>query len=418
MEEILSKYKDKWFTDKYWVSPYNWLPEIREQFDLPSRVYIHDATIREGQQTPGVAFKVDEQVRIAQALDELGVARIEVIPMVSKEDQEATKKIMDLRPKAKVIAFTSWNKEAIDLSIKCDVDGLLIDYVGNPWQGKVFWNMKPDDIIRRGVEAITYAKEHGMYVAALVWDDFKAPLDFLEKHYKAIVNEAHVDSVTIADTYGFSLPWTTLYLVKLLKSWVPNTPIEFHIHNDFGLATAGAIAAVCGGASIIHSTMCGIGERAGNVATEEIAIALELLLGVDTGVKLEKIYETARLVQEIAKFKVGPNKPIIGANAFRVASGWIYWMINKAEKAGTPQGMLPFLPELIGLKGLTFVISKGSGGSLIRDKIKELFGIELSDEELRKVVEEVKKEASTLKSILSEYELRGILERVLKKSIR
>ena len=411
IDDLLSKYKDKWFTDKYWTTPYNWLPEIRSQFDLPERVQIHDATIREGQQTPGVAFRKEEQVRIAQALDELGVSRIEVIPMVSEEDAEATKEIMKIRPNAMVIAFSSWQKEAIDLSIDCGVDAVLIDYVGNPWQGKTFWNLQPDDIIRRGVEAITYAKERGVYVSALIWDDFRAPLSFLEKHYKAVVKEGHLDSVTIADTWGCSLPWTTLWMIKLLRSWIPDTPIEFHIHNDFGLATAGAIAAVCGGASVIQSTMCGIGERVGNVATEEIALALEVLLGVKTGIRLEKLYETARLVQEIAKFYVGPNKPVIGGNAFRVASGWIYWMINKARRAGTPQGMFPFLPELIGRKEVEFVISKGSGGSLIRDKLQEL-GVSLSEEELKKVVSMIKKEASIMKSTLSEYEILSIVERV------
>ncbi len=414
MGDPVQEHKDKWFTDKYWVTPYNWLPEVRGQFHLPERVEIHDATIREGQQTPGVAFRKDEQLRIAEALDELGVARIEVIPMVSKEDAEAAKEIVKQRPKAKVIAFTSWQKEAIDLSLDCDVDGLLIDYIGNPWQGKAFWNMEPDEIIRKGVEAITYAKERGAFVSALVWDDFRAPMDFLEKHYKAIVNEAHVDSVTIADTYGCALPWTMYYMIRKLREWVPNTPVELHIHNDFGLATAGAVSAVCAGASVIHTTMCGIGERVGNAATEEVALALQVLLHVDAGINLERIYEVARIVQEIAKFPVGPNKPIIGENAFKVTSGWIYWMMGKAAEAGTPQGMLPFLPELIGRKGVEFVVSKGSGGSLIRDKLEEL-GVKLDKEELRKVVEEVKKEASILKSTLSEYELLDIVRRVREK---
>ncbi|MEM2154550.1 MAG: hypothetical protein QXY76_06530 [Nitrososphaeria archaeon] len=407
----LEKFKEKWRTNMYWVTPYNWLPEVRSVIKAPQRVLIHDATIREGQQTPGVALTVEEQVRIAKALDELGVDRIEVIPMMSEDDEEATRRILKLGLNAKIIPFVSWDKRAIDQALSLGVDSVLIDFVGNSWQGKVFWNMSPEEITRKGLEAVSYAKAHGLYVVGLIWDDFKAPLDFIKRHLTTMVKEGHIDSISIADTYGQSLPWATYYIASIILDWIKPATLEFHVHNDFGLATAEALAAVAAGASAVHTTVAGVGERAGNVSTEEMALTLELLMGVKTGIKLEKIFDVARKVQEIAKFKVGPNKPIIGDNAFRFSSGWIYWMLSKAEAAGEVEGMLPFKPELIG-RSREYVISKGSGGSLILAKLEKL-GINVPKEKVEEIVREVKKEAAIMKCALTDKDLVEVAKRVL-----
>jgi isopropylmalate/homocitrate/citramalate synthase len=407
----LDKAKDKWHTNMYWVTPYNWLTEVRKIIKAPKRVIIHDATIREGQQTPGVALTVEEQVRIAKALDELGVDRIEVIPMMSEDDEEATKRILKLGLNARTIPFVSWDKKVIDQAIGLGVDSVLIDFVGNSWQGRVFWNMSPEEITKKGLEAVSYAKAHGLYTVGLIWDDFKAPLDFVKTHLTTMVKEGHIDSIAIADTYGQSLPWATYYIANMILEWIKPATLEFHVHNDFGLATAEALAAISAGASAVHTTVAGLGERAGNVSTEEMAIALELLLGVKTGIKLEKIYDVARKVQEITKFKVGPNKPIIGENAFKFSSGWIYWMLTKAEQAGEVEGMLPFKPELIG-RTREYVVSKGSGGSLILTKLEKL-GIKVPKEKVEEVVREVKKEAAIMKCALTDKDLVEVAKRVL-----
>jgi isopropylmalate/homocitrate/citramalate synthase len=409
--KTLDKVKEKWHTDMYWVTPYNWLPEVRSLIKAPQRVGIHDATIREGQQTPGVALSIEEQVRIAQALDELGVDRIEVIPMMSEDDEEATKRILKLGLNAKIISFVSWDKRVIDQAISLDVDSVLVDFVGNSWQGKVFWNMSPEDVTKKGLEAVSYAKAHGLYTVGLIWDDFKAPLEFIKTHLSTMVKEGHIDSIAIADTYGQSLPWTTYYIASKVLEWIKPATLEFHVHNDFGLATAEALAAVAAGASFVHTTIAGLGERAGNVSTEEIALALKLLVGVETGITLEKIYDVARKVQEITKFKVGPNKPIIGENAFKFSSGWIYWMLNKAKQAGQVEGQLAFKPELIG-RTEEYVVSKSSGGSLILAKLEKL-GIKVPEEKSEKIVKEVKKEAAIMKCALTDRDLVEIAKKML-----
>ena len=147
----ISANEEKWLTEMYWLTPYNWLDEIRKEFDLPKRVYIHDVTLREGDQQPYIGLKKDEKIRLAQALDELGVASLEIAPAVSEDDVEVTKKLVRMGLNAKIISFVSWQKRDIDLALECDVDGVMVDFVGNPWQSKTFWNMTPDEHISKRV---------------------------------------------------------------------------------------------------------------------------------------------------------------------------------------------------------------------------------------------------------------------------
>jgi isopropylmalate/homocitrate/citramalate synthase len=406
---------EKWFTEKYWLSPYNWLDEVRRDFDLPKKVRIHEVTLREDDQSPYVSLRHEEKIRIAEALNELGVWSIEIAPTISKEDEIATKEMAKRGFNAKVISFVSWRKEDVDLARKCDVDGVIIDFVGNPWQGKTFFNMSPDEQIQRGVETLQYAKQHGLYAIALPWDNYRAPLDFLEKLYKRAVNDGKADEASISDTFGCALPWTTVHMIKKVRSWIPGVPIQKHVHNDFGLATAETVAAVCGGAEVLHTTMCGLGERAGNAATEEAAVALELLLGVKTGINLEKLHYTAELIQDLTKIRMAPNKPIVGSNIFRTGSGWIFWMQQKAQAAGRATGLLPFTPDLVGTPVRSrYIIGKAAGNSLVQTKLKEM-GISVTDQQLTAITEKIKEESMIRKGEVPETEVKRIVEQVKQK---
>ncbi len=408
--------KEKWDTERYWLTPYNWIDEVRSKISPPERVVLHDATIREGQQMPGMAFKRDEIVMIAKALDELGIDRIELIPFLSKDDEEAAKELVDMGLNAKLLSFVSWKKEDTDLALKLDLEGVVLDFVGNPWQGKVFWNLKPEEIIERGVNAALYAKDHGLYVVAMPWDDFKAPLEFVEQNVKTLT-EAHVDRITICDTYGDALPWAMEYVMKRLKKAAGKTPLELHIHNDFGLATAGALVAVASGVEGLHVTVNGLGERVGLLSLEEIAVALEFLLGVKTSINLEKLYEVSKVVEEISKVKVAVNKPIVGANQFKYTAGWITWMHRKAREAGKLTGMLPFMPGAVG-RQLEYVVSKGSGASFVAEKLAEL-GITVEDPEtMKRIARKVKETANTLKSTVPDSLLIKIAREILEKEGR
>ncbi len=413
----MEKNKDKWYTDLYWLSPYNWLEEVRKEFNLPKRVMIHEVTLREIDQNPNVALNKGEKIRIAEALDDLGVWSIEIAPAVSKEDEETTKELAGLGLKAKVIAFTSWNKENIDLCRKCDVEAVIVDYTGNPWQAKTFWGFSPEQHIDKAIEAMKYAKDHGLFVVALPWDNYKAPLDFLEKMYKRIAEEKVADHISISETFGFALPWTTIHLIKKVKSWIGEIPLQKHGHNDFGLATIDMIAAVCGGAEVPHTTLLASGERAGNASTEEVAVDIELLLGVNTGINLEKIYDVAMLFQDLTGIKIPPNKPIVGENLHTTMSGWVYWMKKKALQANEVIGMIPFKPELVGFPSGPegkVVLGKGAGRSLVKECLEKI-GVKVSDEELSKITEEVKKESIFRKRSIDDRLLKEIVKKISEK---
>ncbi len=405
--------QERWLTDLYWTSPHNYLEDVRAQFTLPEngKVAIHDVTLREGEQTPGVVLRPEEKIRIAQALDELGVARIEIFPLVSEDDKEATKAISKLGLKAKTICLTRWERGDVDVALECGADGVMVEAIGNPWSVKACWDLDETELIDKIVDTVKYAKENGMFTVAFPWDTFKAPLPFLERMYKRIVEEGGCDHVAISDTHGFSLPWTTAYIIRKLRGWVSGVPVEIHGHNNYGLATAVMISAVVGGASVVHTSINGLGERGGNAATEEVALALELLLNIDTGIDLNKLYEVSILVQDLSKFKVAANKPVVGDNLFLSASGLTHFMYPKAAAAGRPMAFIPFMPQLIGRDKYRFVLSKMSGQVSIKAKLEEL-GITATDEEIREITKRVKQEGITRKGVVTDLVFIGVVNRV------
>jgi len=405
--------QEKWLTDLYWTSPHNYLGEIRSQFTLPAdgKVAIHDVTLREGEQTPGVVLRPEEKIRIAEALDELGVARIEIFPLVSEDDREVTKAIAGLGLKAKLICLSRWERGDIDVALECGAQGVMIEAVGNPWSVKACWALDEMELIEKIVDTVKYAKENGLFTVAFPWDTFKAPLPFLERMYKTIVEEGGCDHVAISDTHGFSLPWTTAYIIRKLRSWVPGVPVEIHGHNNYGLATAVILSAVVGGASVVHTSINGVGERGGNAATEEVALALELLLDLDTGIDLSRLYEISLLVQDLTKFKVAPNKPVVGDNLFLSASGLTHFMFPKAAKAGRPTAFIPFMPQLIGRDKYRFVLSKMSGHISIKAKLEEM-GLTATEEEIREITKRTKREGIIRKGVVTDFVFTNIVKQV------
>jgi isopropylmalate/homocitrate/citramalate synthase len=406
----------KWLTDEYWVTPFNYLEESRSMLALPpdNRVYIHDVTIREAEQAPGIVFTKDEKLAIAKALDRLGVYSLETFPVVSKDDREVTRQIVDLKLNAKVVCLARWLKEDIDTVANCGAYRVIVENVANPWTCNVMWGLSEDDIIQRFVEAVRYAKSLGLHTVAMPWDDFRVPLSFLERLYKAIVFEGGADAVAISDTSGNSLPWTTMMIIKRLREWIPGTPIHMHAHNEFGLATAAMLSAVAGGASFVHTAINGLGSRGGNAATEEVAVGLELLLGVDTGLRLNQLYPTCQLVSEIAKTPIPRNKAIIGSNLFTYVAGLSVFMFEKARAAGRPFAYVPFLPEMVGKDGYDIVLGKLSGRTAVRLFLDEI-GVELTDDQVARLTQIVKEEAIIRKSIISRQTFKQLVNRILEE---
>lgn len=407
----------KFMTDQYWVTPFNFMEEIRSQLTLPAdnTVRIHDVTIREAEQAPGVVFNKDEKVAIAKALDRLGVYSIETFPMVSKDDREVTRRIVDLKLRSKVVSLSLWKKEHIDVVAECGAYGIIVENVANPWSCEVVWGHSEDDIIKRFVEGVAHAKSLGLYTIAMPWDDFRAPLPFLERLYKSLVYEGGADAVTLVDTSGCSLPWTTMHLIRLLRKWLPDTPLQMHAHNEFGLAASVMLSAVSGGASTVHTAITGLGSRGGNAATEEVAVSLELLLGVKTGINMKEIYPTCQLVRELAKEPIPHNKPIIGDNLFTYVAGMSVAMFEKVKAAGRPYAYVPFVPEMIGREGHEIVLGKLSGKTAVRGFLHEM-GVELTEDQVARLTQMVKEESIVRKSTVSKKTFKQMVQRIIEEA--
>ena len=410
----------RWLTDKWWLSPYNWAEEIRNQFTLPEKVSIYDVTLREAMQSPRVCLRPEEKIRIARALDKLGVDSIENGAYMSELEKEVTKELVKMQRrgeiKTKVTPLVHLSEQDVDIALETGADRVLISQAINPWMVKVFYGMDEKAITEKLKKVISYAKSNKLFVIAQIYDTYRAPLEFLERVIKSIVFEGGADHVAISDTRGFALPWTATYLVRKVKSWVPKTPIEHHGHNDYGLVTALMAGAVVGGAEVVHTSINGIGERVGNAATEEVAMVLELLLGVKTGINLEQIYPTCQLVAELSKHPIARNKSIVGENMFLSGSGQVVWRHWKLSQTERPFADGAFDPQVIGRGGemLEVILGVGCGKTIVKDRLQKM-GISASEEQIGEIVQRVKEEAHILKWSLTDAHFEEIVKNVLEK---
>ncbi|MBN1662408.1 MAG: 2-isopropylmalate synthase, partial [Deltaproteobacteria bacterium] len=263
--------KDLYFQEnKWWVSPYNFVDDVRKKIDLPEKVLIHDATLRDGEQTPGVVFRKDDKIRIAQLLDETGIDRIEAgMPAVSDEDFDAIKAISKLGLKAQIFTFARAMSIDIDKAIDCGAHGVVIEVpIGYPklkYQFKWTW----EDVLKKSADCINYAKKKGLYTIYFPYDTTRSREEDLTNLLTKIMEHSPPDSVGIVDTMGCALPEAVQYLVRKAKA-ITGLPIEIHTHNDFGMGVATELAAVAAGAEVVHSCVNGLGERTGNAALEEL----------------------------------------------------------------------------------------------------------------------------------------------------
>ena len=389
--------------DKYWVSPYNFHPEVTGELDLPEKVEIHDATLRDGEQTPGLVFSVEEKVAIAKKLDEVGIDRIEAgMPAVSPQDFEAIKQISALGLKAKIYTFARAMTADIDKAVECGADGVIIEVpIGYP-KLKYQFNWTWEDVLKKSADVINYAKTKGLHAVFFPYDTTRAREDDLTNLLTGIMNESEPDSIGVVDTMGCATPEAIKYLVRKVAD-LTNLPVEIHTHNDFGTGVATELAAVTVGASCVHSCVGGLGERTGNAALEELILCLELLYGYDTKYELAKLPELGELLANITGIPYALNKPILGERNFTRESGiGVNLVVEK------PLAMFGTHPALTGRTG-DIVLGKKSGKASITYKLDEL-GIEgVSDEQITELLAEVKKAGIAKKGILTDDEFRRIL---------
>ncbi|WP_434799693.1 homocitrate synthase [Terrisporobacter vanillatitrophus] len=371
------------------------LDKIKEK-----EIKIVDTTLRDGEQTAGVAFANHEKVTIAQSLSDMGVDQLEVgIPTMGGDEKATIKAICKRNLNSSIMA---WNRAVItdiEQSIDCGVDAVAISLSVSDIHIEHKLKKSREWVLDNMYNAVTYAKKNGLYISVNGEDASRADTDFLIE-FVNLAKEAGADRFRYCDTVGVMEPFTIRETIEKIHK-ATNFDIEMHTHNDFGMATANAIAGIVGGANHIGVTVNGLGERAGNAALEEVIMALKIVYGYETDIDTTRFRELSKYVSQASGRQLPDWKAIVGTNMFRHESG-----IHADGAMKNPKNYEAFDPSEVGLQR-QIVIGKHSGKAAIVNKFKE-YAIELSQEEAEAMLELVRQTSVRMKRNLFDKELVAI----------
>ncbi|HZS84050.1 MAG TPA: 2-isopropylmalate synthase [Stellaceae bacterium] len=370
------------------------------------RVVIFDTTLRDGEQSPGASMNLEEKIKIATLLEEMGIDVIEAgFPIASNGDFEAVREVAKIVKNSSVCGLSRAVRMDIDRAWEAlrhaKRPRIHTVIATSPLHMKYKLQMTPEQVLESVIDSVSHARNLCDDVEWSCEDGSRTEPDFLCRTVEAAI-KAGARTVNIPDTVGYALPEEFSALIRMLFERVPNIDkavVSVHCHNDLGLAVANSLAAVGAGARQVECTVNGLGERAGNASMEEIVMALRTRhdsMPYKTGVKTEYITRASRLVSTITGFVVQPNKAIVGANAFAHESG--IHQDGVLKHAGTYEIMTP---ESVGLTRSTLVMGKHSGRHAFKMKLKEL-GFELGDNALSDAFRRFKDLADRKKEIFDE----------------
>ncbi len=386
---------------KIWVSELNARAAIRGAFPRTT-IRFYDTTLRDGEQTVGVVLSPQQKLEIAHSLDQLGVSRIEAgFPRVSPEDAEAIQLMQKAGLKAELWGFSRAVKADVEELVRLGLHASVIEAPTSDIKLKAY-GFSRDEVLRRVVDAMSIAKQNDITVAFFAVDGTRTDLDFLKSIYLAAL-DAGAKEIVVVDTIGACGPEAVEFLVGEVCKWVGATvPVHYHGHNDFGMATACAVAAVRAGASWIQGTINGMGERAGNADIGEIALALRCLYDVDVALDLTKVREVSETVCKASGYTLEAWKPLVGENLFMRESGAV------ASQFHIPEAIEPYSAELVNARR-SIVLGKKSGLDSIDLKCKEL-GLSVRPEQRAAILAEVKKRAIAKRGLLTDEEFKQIVK--------
>ena len=396
---------------KWWVSQSNYAQEVMDSYNFPKNIEILDTSLRDGEQQPGIIFTKEEKIEIAKKLAAAGVHRIEAgNPAASQEDADAIRAIVDLNLGPKIFAFVRNMVEDMELAKSLGVYGVVAEVPGSEHLLKFGKNWTADKAIQAAIKATSRAKELGLFVTFFPADSSRASLDFLMDTVGAIVDGGgHMDSLALVDTFGCFSPEGAAYTVRKLKERFTQ-PIEVHFHDDFGLGIASTIAGLAAGAEVAHVTVNGIGERAGSVPLEPLALSLLTLYGYDTGIKLDHLLPLSRFVEEVSRFPVAPTRPVVGSKIF----GWETGMPSSLWvncKDAQPLAMLPYHWTMTGQVEPMLYLGKKSG----KDNVKTWLdrnNIEMEIDQQKELLQLVKAKSLETKSDLTNDEFLELVKKL------
>jgi isopropylmalate/homocitrate/citramalate synthase len=403
-----------WKTDKWFVSPWCYLPEVRKEFNFAPNIKIHDVTLRDGEQQTSVVFRREEKVAIAKQLDALGIHRIEAgMPAVSPQDRAAVAEIANLGLKAQIFCFSRCLIDDIKAAKECGVTGVIVEIPSSDHIIKNAYDWTLERAMKSSIEATLAAKEAGLYTVFFTIDSTRTEVERLLDIAEQVATEGHMDAYTLADSFGGCTPEAVYHVVKKVVARLKK-PVEIHCHQDFGLGVANTIYALAAGASVAQTTITGLGERAGNVPMEDVVLSLLCQYGVDLGIRTEKMCEVSRLVLDLAKVTIPGNRPIVGDMLYQVESGIVAGFVRKA-RAEHPLEYVPFASELVGQKPVSIVLGKNSGMPSMQEWCEKL-KVNASEDQMLQMLGLVKEKSFEKKDLLTEDEFKAIVDRVMKKT--
>lgn len=402
--------KTPWKTENWFVSPWNYLEEVREGFQPPPRVKIHDVTLRDGEQQAGVIFTKDDKIRIAEKLSEVGIHRIEAgMPAVSPRDEAAIREIVKRNLSSQIFCFCRCMVDDVKLAADCGVSGIVIEIPSSAHLIEQGYRWPLEKAVDLSIKATAFAKTQGLYTVFFTIDATRSDMSWLLDLVDRVASEGHMDAFTLVDTFGVLCPQAATYFTKAVKKRI-SKPLEIHFHSDFGMGVANTVNAVLAGGEVIHTTVLGIGERAGNTPMEETVMALRTMYDIDVGIDYGKMNELAQLVRELSGVQIPTSRPFVGDGAYSIESGIVTgWYRNVFE--ANPTTLYPVRPGFVGRGDPKILMGKKSGIDNIWVWCDKL-GIELDADEALNVLKKVKIKSHDLKRVLTENEFMEIAEKV------
>jgi isopropylmalate/homocitrate/citramalate synthase len=403
--------QEPWKSDKWFVSPWNFDEEVRRGLHFPAQVKIHDITLRDGAQQAGVVFTKDDKIRIAEKLAEAGVHRIEAgMPAVSPSDEAAIREIVKRKLGPQIFAFSRCMVDDVKRAVDTGVTGVVMEVPSSNHIIEKAYQWSLEKAIETSVQSTAYAHEQGLEVVFFPIDFTRAEIHWVLDLISRVAREGHMDALALVDTFGVTSPHAMQFLVREVKKRIDKR-LEAHFHMDFGMGVANTVMAVAEGVEVIHSTVLGIGERAGNTPMEETVLALLTMYGVDCGIKYDRLYGLAQMVHEMSGHPIATNRPVVGPNLFDIESGIIAsWWKNCGQT--DPTEIFPFLWDLVGANPGRVVMGRGSGLDSIKMWLEKA-GRKATDEQVAQILVEVKNFGYANKRLLSDEEFCGLADKVL-----
>jgi isopropylmalate/homocitrate/citramalate synthase len=401
-----------WKNEMWFTSPWNYLEEATKELHFNDTIKIHDITLRDGEQQAGIVFSREDKVEIAKELSSVGVHRIEAgMPAVSPQDEAAIKEIVDLGLNSEIFCLSRCMVADVELAKKCGVKGITIEIPSSEHIIKYAYGWELKKAIDLSIQATLAAKEAGLYTVFFPVDASRANLDWFLDLIEQISTAGHMDALGLVDTFGVCAPHCIPAIMSKIKSRI-SKPLEPHFHDDFNLGVANTIAALYCGGTVAHTTVSGIGERAGNTPMEDLVLALLTLYGKDIGIKTEKLFSLSKLVHERAQVTSRSNRSIIGDSLYNIESGIIAtWMRMTGEEHLLE--IIPYKPQLVGQNPVKLVMGKNSGIDSVRTWL-ESDGIQANESQMLLILKAVKQKSYDKKGLLTRSEFREIAETILK----